>query len=248
MFTTEILQSVIVLRMNRPPVQAMDLEFCRGLADQLDEIEQSPPGAVLLTGSGRVFSAGVDLKRLVAEPPGYVDDFLPALRRLFRTAWEFPPPLVVAINGAALAGGCVLAGCGDWRVLSQAAVIGMPESRVGLPLPAEGIEITRAAVGERTLPRIVGRGEKWSGDAAIEAGLADELAGPAELEAVAMEHARRLAESDPAVFRLGKQQVRHFVSARIDEHHARFGRQVQGHWKSERIRDAVRRFVAERLG
>ncbi len=271
MFTIEQRPSVSIVRLHHPPVQAMNLEFCRELADALDNLEESGPAAVVLTGTDRVFSAGVDLKRLVAEPPDYIDEFLPALQRLFRTAWEFLPPLVVAVNGAALAGGCVLASCGDWRVLASEAPIGMPESRVGLPLPAEGIEIMRAVIGDRILPRIIGQGKKWTGAAAVEVGLADEvsperishLAGSSGIDAtaeqashdstsplvsIALDHARRLAEIAPAVFRLGKQQLRHAVSARIDEHHRRFGQQVQEQWKSERVRDAVRRFVAERLG
>lgn len=249
MFELQPNGSFTIVRLAHGKVQAMDLEFCRAVAGLFEELANGPEcKAVVLTGSGRVFSAGVDLKRLVAEPPSYVDVFLPALRHLFRTLWEFPAPLVAAINGAALAGGCVAASAADWRVLSRDAPIGMPESRVGLPLPAEGIEIMRFVTAAGVLPRVIGRGEQWTNEEARSAGLADELAAPESLIGRAAEHARRMAETDPEIFRTGKLQLRMPASLAMREHHSRFGQQVQELWKSERVRSTVRRFIAERLG
>lgn len=238
---------VTVLQMQHGKVQAMDLEFCTAVADRLEELGKHDGGAVVLTGTGRVFSAGVDLKRLVSESPEYVDFFFPALRRLFASAWSFSGPLVVAVNGPAVAGGCVLASAGDWRVLAAGAVIGMPESRLGLPLPAEGIEIIRHVVTPGKLPQILGEGRNWQDSAAVAVGLADQIASGDQLLETAVEHARRMAEADPEVVRLGKRQLRHQVSGRIEEHQARFGGEVLALWKSDRVREKVRQYVAERL-
>ena len=142
--------AVVVLKHGK--VNAMDIELLESATATLKELAASNSvGAVVLTGTGTVFSAGVDLKRLIAETPAYLDRFFPAIRKLFFEAFTFPKPLVGAINGHALAGGCVLACSCDYRVLNREAKIGMPELRVGLPLPPEGIEILRfvAAVAAR---------------------------------------------------------------------------------------------------
>ena len=233
--------------MQHGKVQAMDLEFCSALADKLDELSNAGTVATVLTGTGKVFSAGVDLKRLVAEPPEYIDEFFPALTRLFFSAWSFSGPLVTAINGHALAGGCVLANCGDWRVLAEGATIGMPESRVGLPLPVEGIEIIRGCVATSLLNQVVGEGRSWNGDEAVSAGLADVLATPEKVLDIAVEKAQRMAETNRQVFELGKRQIRQPVTDRIINDRASHNDLVQSLWKTDEVRETVRRFVAERL-
>ena len=101
---------IATLTLRHGKVNAMDLEFLETLRRQLDGLaNDSNVSVVILTTAGTTFSAGVDLKRLVAERLEYNDSFLPAIRQLFRAAFQFPKPLVGAIRGHALAGGCVLA-------------------------------------------------------------------------------------------------------------------------------------------
>ena len=85
-----------------------------------------PDAAVVLTGQGRMFSAGVDLLRLGEGGAAYVRRFLPALHRLYDAVFFFPKPVVAAVNGHAIAGGCVLACCADRRI---AARDGLPHRR-----------------------------------------------------------------------------------------------------------------------
>src|ERR1043166_5584099 len=102
--------TVTVLRMAHGKANALDLEFCEALTAQLDECDRSPStSALVLTGSGRMFSAGVDLLRLVDGGAPYVRVFLPAVNRLFQRLFVFSKPLVTAVNGHAIAGGCVMA-------------------------------------------------------------------------------------------------------------------------------------------
>ncbi len=247
MISIEQSGEISVVRMQHGKVQAMDLEFCTAVADKLDELSDAGTVATVLCGTGKVFSAGVDLKRLVSEPPDYIDEFFPALTRMFFSAWSFSGPLVTAINGHALAGGCVLANCGDWRLLAEGATIGMPESRVELPLPVEGIEVIRGGVTTSLLNQVVGEGRSWNGAEAVSAGLADVLVAHESVLELSIEKAQRMAEMNRQVFELGKRQIRQPVTNRILSDRESHNDLVQSLWKSQEVRETVRRFVAERL-
>src|SRR5687768_6307823 len=114
--------------MTHGKVNAMDLELLEAIGTTFRALAKSSSGAVVLTGTGRAFSAGVDLRRLVAEGPDYVRRFLPLLSEMFEAVFELPKPVVAAVNGHALAGGFVLFSACDERVLVDApARVGIPE-------------------------------------------------------------------------------------------------------------------------
>ncbi|WP_163451993.1 enoyl-CoA hydratase/isomerase family protein, partial [Escherichia coli] len=86
---------------------------------------------------GKIFSAGVDLLQISDGGLSYVQKFLPALHRMFDTEFDFPKPVVAAVNGHAIAGGCVLASCADKRIAARdVGRIGVTEVLVGVPFPA----------------------------------------------------------------------------------------------------------------
>ena len=120
-----------------------------------------------MTGRGNVFSAGVDLFKVLDGGGAYLDTFLPALHDALLRLFSLPRPVVAAINGHAIAGGCVLACTTDLRVMAEGdARIGMPEVRVGVPFPAAIFEFVRAAVGPRWLSEIVYLGRTYTPEAA----------------------------------------------------------------------------------
>src|SRR5262245_4910788 len=89
---------VAVATMAHGKANALDLEFCGALIETLEECSRLQAKAVVLTASGSIFSAGVDLPRLVADGPAYVEAFLPALSRAFEALFAFEKPLVAAVN------------------------------------------------------------------------------------------------------------------------------------------------------
>src|SRR5204863_2301421 len=111
----------------------MNLEFCAALTSRFGEAQASSR-AVVLTGSGNIFSAGVDLLRLVDGGAEYIRTFLPALNAMFAAVFGCEKPVLAAINGHAIAGGCVLAGAADRRLMRRdAGLIGVTELLVGVP-------------------------------------------------------------------------------------------------------------------
>jgi enoyl-CoA hydratase len=211
---------VAVLRMEHGPVNAMDLELCQTLAERLRGCAADPARAVVVTGTDRTFSAGVDLKRYLAGGEPYVAEFLPALADMFRAAFELAKPVVAAVNGHAIAGGCVLAACADQVLMADSGGrIGVPELRVGVPFPRIALEVMREAVGEVGARRLVMGAQTYDPQRARELGLVDEVVPAGELGKRALAAARALATDVPAdTFALAKVQLRRSALGRADRY------------------------------
>ena len=113
MISVEEHDGVALVRLDHGKVNALDLELLTAITATMSRLADAP--AVVLTGARTVFSAGVDLRRIADGGPAYVREFLPALSQAFLAVFDHPRPLVAAVNGHALAGGCVLAAACDLR-------------------------------------------------------------------------------------------------------------------------------------
>jgi enoyl-CoA hydratase len=163
---------------------------------------------LVLTGTGSIFSAGVDLFRLTQGGVEYVRQFLPLLSRFFRTLFAFPKPVVAAVNGHAIAGGCVIALACDARLMAEGTGrIGVPELLVGVPFPIAALEIVRFAIPRERLQSLIYTGRSLSAREALEAGLVDEVVSADALHERAQELARQFARIPPLAFRLTKQAL-----------------------------------------
>jgi len=99
MIKSEIVDGIAVLTLAHGKANALDIELCDALARHFAELRRSDLRAVVLTGQGKIFSAGVDLKRLSTGGADYIRRFLPALHRLYEAVFFHPKPVVAAING-----------------------------------------------------------------------------------------------------------------------------------------------------
>jgi len=246
MIDVAIDSGVAVLTMSHGKANALDIEFCNALSDRFDELARSDAKAVVLTGQGRIFCAGVDLKRVSAEGAGYIRAFLPTLHRLYDTVFNMPKPVVAALNGHAAAGGAVLACCADRRIMAKdSGRIGITELLVGVPFPSLAYEIVRFAVPHRYLPEFTLTGATYATDAALQRGWVDEVCEGGEQLDRAKAAARQYAAISPAAFAQAKKQLRQAVA----ESHARSGaatdKTVTDIWTAPealaRIRDYVNR-------
>jgi enoyl-CoA hydratase len=150
----------------------------------------------------------------------YPRRLLPALTDMFRTAFTLPVPLVAAVNGHAIAGGCVLAACAD-VVLMSAGRIGLPEVRVGVPFPRAAVEVVRHAVGDGGAGRLVLGGDTMPADDAVAVGLVDRVVAADDLQAAALAAAAELADRMPAdTFAHTKAQLQRDAVARMDAYAA----------------------------
>jgi enoyl-CoA hydratase len=203
---------------------------------------------VVLTAQGKVFSAGVDLIRLSEGGAGYIRKFLPVLHKLFDAVFFHPKPVVAAVNGHAVAGGCVLACCADRRVMArQSGRIGVTELPVGVPFPALAFEIVRSAVPARYLAEVTYSGATYDSDTALERGFIDEIAEPSELLEDAFAVAQELAALSPAAFARNKMQIRQPASERMAASGEATEKSVTEIWCAPETLSYIRAYVARTL-
>jgi enoyl-CoA hydratase len=238
MLDVEQRPGVTVVRLRHGKVNALDLELLRGLTAVMRDLNSD--AAVVITGAGSAFSAGVDLNRIVAGGKPYVQEFLPALSDAFLAVFDHLGPVVAAINGHAIAGGCVIAAACDVRMMSVGK-IGLAELSVGVPFPLTAMEILRHATGP-AVGRLVLTAALLDASQAQSAGLVHDVTGPDVLLDSAVDRARQMAQVPPEVFAFSKRQLQRPARDRIA---ARSGddEEVLAMWSSDRTRDAIARYL-----
>jgi len=237
---------IAIVKMVYGKANALDIEFCEALAAQFEALRGADIRAVVLTGQGQMFSAGVNLIRLSEGGADYVRRFLPALHRLYDTVFFFPKPVVAAINGHAIAGGCVLECCADRRIaVAGGGRIGVTELLVGVPFPPLAFEIMRFASPPRYLADGMFSGANFTPDLALSRGLVDELAeGPAALLDRSIAAAETLAALSPAAFAQTKQQIRQAVADAMEHHGRQVAAAAEEIWSAPETLDYIRGYVA----
>lgn len=248
MIDTKIIDGIAVVTMTYGKVNALDTEFCEALAARFNELRTSDAKAIVLTGQGKTFSAGVELIKLSQGGADYIRAFLPSLHKLCETIFFHSKPVVAAVNGYAIAGGCVLACCADRRVMARGqGRIGVTELLVGLPFPAMAFEVVRATVPARYLAEVVYSGATYEADAALDRGWVDDISEPGELLEDALAVAQELGALSPAAFAHTKAQIRQPVA----DHYARSGsasdRAATDIWCAPATLSYIRAYVARTL-
>ena len=200
-----------------------------------------PTAAVVITGHGSAFSAGVDLKRIVDGGQAYVREFLPALTQTFLAVFGHQGPVVAAVNGHAIAGGCVLAAACDVRLMS-AGRIGLSELSVGVPFPTVAMEIMRHAVGPAA-GNLVLTARLLHAAQAQSIGLIHDVEAPEALLDSAVARAQAMAKIPAEVFALTKRQLQLPARAAMDGHEAD-EEAVEAGWESSATRDAIAAYMA----
>lgn len=202
---------VRILRMIRPPVNALGPEMLAALGDGVRAAPGDGATAVVLAGAERIFTGGLDIVWLLGLDRRGLED---ALARFFDTMLAFAEsrvPVAAAIRGHSPAGGAVLAMLCDRRVMSaEGGAIGLNEVRIGIPLPAVVVDLAVRTVGRRRAESMCVEGTLLPPSEALAAGLVDELApsdevvdravewcrGVAGAPALALEWTRRLCRAD----------------------------------------------------
>jgi enoyl-CoA hydratase/carnithine racemase len=201
-------EKVCVLTLRREEkLNALSTALEQELKDALAADDVTSCGCVVLTGSGRAFSAGADMNELRGRSPEDVLAYYRETGDVYERVAALPQPTVSAIAGYCLGGGLELALATDFRIADETAVFGFPEVSIGI-LPSSG--------GTHRLTRLVGPGrakelmllrDRLDADEALAAGLVSEVVPAGAALESALEHARRLADLPPLAASLTKQAI-----------------------------------------
>ncbi len=199
---------VALLTIRRPPVNALSTELLIELRQAAASFAGAPETrAVVLTGEGKAFVAGADIAEMHAMDSRRAREYAALGQSVFSDIETLPQPVIAAVNGYALGGGCELAMACDIRIASEAALFGQPEVTLGV-IPGFG--------GTQRLPRLVGYGKAkeliLTGEhiQAVEAhrlGLANRVVAPDALLPEALKLAALIASRGPVAVRLAKRAI-----------------------------------------
>ncbi len=227
---------VAIVEMVHGKANPIDTELLEAFDHELAECATSPAvRSVVVTGAGKVFSGGVDLRRMLDEEPAYAESFIVALAETLTTLFAFPKPTVAAINGHAVAGGCLIACACDVRIAAEGSKMGVIELSVGVSFPVVALEILRHAAGPRMEGLVFGA-ELVDVQTAIAAGIVHEAVDGARLLDRAVEEARRLGAMDARAFALTKSSMRAATLERIERAGPQLDKAVIAQWTDPETR------------
>lgn len=232
------------ITLNRPEKRnALNLELCGALVTAIEAAEADPEvGAILLTGNGKVFCAGMDLNEVLSSETGAIDM---VHERLFTVGYRVTKPIVAAVHGPALAGGCGLVANAHVVVAADDATFGLTEIRLGL-WPFVIFRPVALAVGERRAVELSLTGRIFDAREAQQLGLAHYVVPAAEMAARAGEVAAALSNASAAAVRGGLAFVREIRGRDWQEAGEIAQRARQEVFHSPEFREGIRVFREKR--
>ena len=198
-----------VLRLNRPPASALNTPFLLSIEQRLSELAVHPEvRALILTGTGRVLSAGLDLKEAVGFDEAAQSAVVDGLNRAYGALYGFPKPVVAAINGHAIAGGFFFVLGADYRIAADGASFGLTEVRVGVRFPVAALEMAKLELSPTMSRRLLLSGLNIKAAEALDHKVLDEVLPAADVMARAREVAADYASIPPIAYADVKAQLR----------------------------------------
>ena len=222
MYSTLLLDisgNLATLTLNRPDKRnAISAAMISELQSAFDEIEKSHARVGILTGSGKAFCAGMDLEMLAAiaqQSPSENQEDSRRMAKMFRRIWSFSKPLIAAVNGAALAGGCGIATLCDFTLAVPEAKFGYTEVKIGF-LPAIVSVFLSRQIGEKRTRDLLLTGRIIEPAEAKEMGLINEIVPADKLMERAKELADLLIAASPASVTRAKRLLTSAAAAGVD--------------------------------
>jgi enoyl-CoA hydratase/carnithine racemase len=235
-----------ILRLDKGRGNAIDEPLTEALVRATDEIasDDGIRGVLLASAHPKLFCPGLDLVALLEYQRPDLERFFTRFEEASLGLYALRKPMVAAIAGAAVAGGCILALTADHRVLRAGSPIGLNEVRVGLPLPGWVVTLLRSTVSAAALTRVALLGLNHTDEDAVEAGLVQEVLPADGFETAALARLEELASRDPNALGTTKGYLREAILARMREQTAKSRSDFVDAWFAPAAQQQIRETVA----
>lgn len=241
----DIRDGVAEVRLNRPKVNAINEPVVQELATCFEDLAVDESArSIILTGEGSFFSFGFDVPELYGYEKRDFTEFMFGFSDLLTRLFLFPKPVLGALNGHSVAGGCILALACDYRLMvAEKARISLNELTFGSTLFSSAVEMLRFLVGSKNASRILYSGRMYSAEEALGVGLIDKAVPREEMLGVARSIAGEHAGKDLLAFKGIKHLLRNRVAECIRDNEKDSILAFVDTWYSEGARDSLRKIV-----
>ncbi|ASU85214.1 enoyl-CoA hydratase [Nocardiopsis gilva YIM 90087] len=241
--------AVAVIRLDRPKMNALNAQVQREIGAAAEQVgADDAVRAVVIYGGEKVFAAGADIKEMADMSYADMSAHSQSLQDSFTAVARIPKPVIAAITGFALGGGCELALCADFRVAADDAKLGQPEILLGVIPGAGGTQRLPRLVGPAKAKDLIYTGRMVAADEAQRIGLVDEVAPAAEVYSTAVTMAARYANGPAIALRAAKQAIDNGLETDVDTGLEIERLQFSGLFATEDQKTGMRSFVEQGPG
>jgi enoyl-CoA hydratase len=206
--TVELREQVAVVAIDHPPVNLLHPDVAEQIAAAVDELAQrTDVRCLVITGTGRHFVGGGDLRFVQTLDARAAERYVTAIQAMQLGLSRIPQPVIAAVNGTALGGGCELAMACDIRISADDALWGQPEVTLGIIPGAGGTQNLPRLVGPGRAKQLVFTGERITAQRALEIGLVDEVVAPDLVLDTAVAMGQTIAANAPLAVRAAKRAI-----------------------------------------
>ena len=201
---------IATVTLSRGKVNALNEPMVEEITKSFEDLAiDNEVRSIIFTGSGKFFSFGFDVPEFLSYPKNDFIKYLEKFTNLYTYVFHFPKPIVAALNGHTIAGGCMLATACDFRLMvTGKAKISLNEITFGSAVLAGSVEMLRYCVGSRNTESILYSGAMYSAEEAFQLGLVDQVSSEDALKEDARKVAQEFAQKDSSAFRCTKHLLR----------------------------------------
>ncbi len=237
---------VLELRIERPPVNALDPTLVHALHEAIKSAPAAGAKALVLSGTPGMFSAGLDVAALLKLDHAGMGKFWEEFFSMLRTLAVSPIPVACAITGHSPAGGAVMSIFCDYRIAAQGKFkIGLNEVMVGLPVPRVILAGLKRIVGERQAERLAVRGLLVSPDEALACGLVDQVLAPEEVVPASVAWCHTMLKLPPKAMHATRSVLREGYPVMFDQLLSRTRDEMTEVWFSDESQRVLKGLMAE---
>ncbi|MEV6040342.1 enoyl-CoA hydratase-related protein [Nonomuraea sp. NPDC052116] len=215
--SVEVADQIATIRLDRPKMNALNMQVQREIVEAAREVDADPQvQAVIVYGGEKVFAAGVDIKEMADMSYSDMAAHSRTLQACFTEVARIGKPVIAAVTGYALGGGCELALCADFRVAGESAKLGQPEILLGLIPGAGGTQRLPRLIGPARAKDLIFTGRHVPAAEALDLGLVDRVVPDEQVYTAALEWAATFVGGPSVALRAAKQAVDQGLEADLD--------------------------------